>query len=97
MIKIGMKPSHPGEFIRRQLLEPLGLNITNAAKVLRVRRATLNDLVNAKTSLSPEMALRMEKAFDIDMDFLLRMQALYDTHRMRQKSDTVNVERFQHG
>ncbi len=92
-----MKPSHPGEFIRRQLLEPLGLNITNAAKVLRVRRATLNDLVNAKTSLSPEMALRMEKAFDIDMDFLLRMQALYDTHRMRQKSDTVNVERFQHG
>lgn len=97
MIKIGMKPSHPGEFIRRQLLEPLGLSITNAAKVLRVRRATLNDLVNAKTSLSPEMALRMEKAFDIDMDFLLRMQALYDTHRMRQKSDTVNVERFQHG
>lgn len=97
MIKIGMKPSHPGEFIRRQLLEPLGLNITNAAKVLRVRRATLNDLVKAKTSLSPEMALRMEKAFDIDMDFLLRMQALYDTHRMRQKSDTVNVERFQHG
>ena len=97
MIKIGMKPSHPGEFIRRQLLEPLGLNITNAAKVLRVRRATLNDLVNAKTSLSPEMALRMEKAFDIDMDFLLRMQALYDTHRMRQKSDTVNVERFHHG
>ena len=97
MIKIGMKPSHPGEFIRRQLLEPLGLNITHAAKVLRVRRATLNDLVNAKTSLSPEMALRMEKAFDIDMDFLLRMQALYDTHRMRQKSDTVNVERFHHG
>jgi len=97
MIKIGMKPSHPGEFIRRQLLEPLGLSITDAAKVLRVRRATLNDLVNAKTSLSPEMALRMEKAFDIDMDFLLRMQALYDTHRMRQKSDTVNVERFQHG
>jgi len=97
MIKIGMKPSHPGEFIRRELLEPLGLNITHAAKVLKVRRATLNDLVNGKASLSPEMALRIEKAFDVKMDFLLRMQALYDTYCMRQKSDTVNVQRFHHG
>jgi len=97
MSKIGMKPSHPGEFIRRQLLEPLGLNITHAAKVLKVRRATLNDLANGKASLSPEMALRIEKAFDIDMDFLLRMQALYDTYCMRQKSDTVSVQRFHHG
>lgn len=97
MTKIGMKPSHPGEFIRRQLLEPLGLNVTRAAKALKVRRATLNDLVNGKASLSPEMALRIEKAFDLDMDFLLRMQALYDTYAMRKKSNTVDVQRYQHG
>lgn len=95
MIKVAMRPSHPGEFIRRQVLEPLELNITDAAKVLDVRRATLNDFVNGKSRLSAEMALRIEKAFDIDMGFLLRIQALYDTFYMRQKSDTVNVRRFQ--
>ncbi|HEX9667566.1 MAG TPA: HigA family addiction module antitoxin [Thermodesulfobacteriota bacterium] len=97
MIKVGMKPSHPGEFIRRQVLEPLGLTITTAAKVLDVRRATLNDLVNGKSSLSAEMALRMEKAFDVNMDFLLRMQALYDGYCMREKSDSLKVQRYQHG
>ena len=95
MIKIGMKPSHPGQFIRRQILEPLGLSITTAAGVLHVRRATLNDLVNGKSNLSPEMALRLEKAFDVDMDFLLRLQVLYDAYCMRQKADKVNVERFE--
>lgn len=95
MIKIGMKPSHPGEFIRRQVLEPLELSITAAAGVLHVRRATLNDLVNGKSHLSPEMALRIEKAFNVDMDFLLRLQALYDAYCMRQKADTVKVDRFE--
>lgn len=97
MIKIGMKPSHPGEFIRRQVLEPLNLTITAAAKVLDVRRATLNDFVNGKSSLSAEMALRIEKAFDVNMDFLLRMQALYDSYCMRQKSESLKVQRYQHG
>jgi addiction module HigA family antidote len=58
-----MKPPHPGAFIREEILEPHGLNVSTGADVPGVRRATLSDLVNEKTSLSPEMALRIEKAF----------------------------------
>ncbi|PIQ97858.1 MAG: addiction module antidote protein, HigA family [Nitrospinae bacterium CG11_big_fil_rev_8_21_14_0_20_56_8] len=95
MGKFGMMPSHPGAFIRRQVLEPLDLSISQAAKILSIRRATLSNLVNEKSGLSPEMALRLEKAFDIRMDFLLRMQALYDTERMRQTRKKIDVVRFQ--
>jgi len=95
MIKIGMTPSHPGEFIRREILDPLDLNVTKAANILDVRRATLNDLVNGKSNLSAEMALRIEKAFDVKMDFLLRMQALYDTAVMRQKGESIKVSRYE--
>ncbi len=95
MAKIGMMPSHPGEFIRRQVLEPLDLSVSKAADILSVRRATLSDLLNGKAALSPEMALRLEKAFDVKMDFLLRMQALYDTARMRRTDKEIDVARFQ--
>jgi len=94
MVHKGMMPSHPGHFIKRQVLEPLSLNISKAAEVLGVRRATLSDLLNGKTALSPEMALRLEKAFDVKMDFLLRMQALYDTACMRQSEKEIDVARF---
>lgn len=94
MARIAIMPSHPGEFVRRQVLEPLALSITRAAEILGVRRATLSDLVNGKTALSPEMALRLEKAFDVKMDFLLRMQALHDAAWMRQHEDDIEVERF---
>ena len=76
-MKIGMKPPHPGDFIRTEILEELGLSIAKAAEILGIRRATLSDLVNSKASLSPEMALRIEKAFGVSMDTLLRMQAWY--------------------
>ncbi len=66
--KIGMKPCHPGEFVREEVLEPLELSVTTAAEILGVRRATLSDLINEKAALSPEMALRIEKAFGLDMD-----------------------------
>lgn len=95
MTTIGMIPSHPGEFICRQVLEPLDLSISKTAAILGVRRATLSDLLNGKADLSPEMALRLEKAFDVNMDFLLRMQALYDTARMRLKEKEIDVVRFQ--
>ncbi len=73
-----MTPSHPGDFIRAEIVEELGLNVTKAADILGVRRATLSNLLNGKASLSPEMALRIEKAFGVNMDMLLRMQARYD-------------------
>ncbi len=93
--KIGMKPSHPGAFIREEIIDELGLPVARAAEILGVRRATLSDLLNEKASLSPEMALRIEKAFGVDMDTLLRMQAWHDAAAMRERSDEIAVERYE--
>lgn len=93
--KLAMKPSHPGEFIRAEVLEELGLSVTEAAKALGVRRATLSDLVHGHAALSPEMALRVEKAFGISMDILLRMQAWFDTRAMRERAGEIDVPRFE--
>ena len=93
-IKIGMKPSHPGDFIRTEVLDELGLSVSKAAEVLNVRRATLSDLVNGKSSMSPEMALRIEKAFGVSMDTLLKMQAWHDGYAMRERAGKIKVKRF---
>ena len=93
--KTGMKPPHPGRFIREEVLEELGLSIARAADVLGVRRATLSDLVNGNAALSPEMALRIEKAFGVSMDMLLRMQAWYDAFCMRQRETEIDVKRYE--
>ena len=82
-IKVGMTPSHPGVFIRLEVIQEFGLSVAAAARILGVRRATLSDLLNGNASLSPEMALRVEKAFGLSMDLLLRMQAWHDAVRMR--------------
>ena len=92
--KIGMKPTHPGEFVRGEVLEPLSLDVSKAARVLDVRRATLSDFLNGKSGLSPEMALRIEKAFGVNMETLLRMQAWWDTVAMREKANSIVVERY---
>ena len=81
-IKVNMAPSHPGDFIRTEIIEELGLNVTRVAEILGVRRAMLSDLLNAHAALSPEMALRIEKTFGVGMDMLLRMQAWYDTSQI---------------
>jgi antitoxin HigA-1 len=93
-MNIGMKPSHPGEFIRTEILHELGLTVSKAADVLDVRRATLSDLVNGKAGVSPEMALRIEKAFGVSMDTLLKMQTWFDTHGMRERADEIRVKPF---
>ena len=92
--KVNMTPSHPGDFIRTEVIEELGLNVTAAARILGVRRATLSALLNGNAALSPEMALRIEKAFDVNMNMLLRMQAWYDTVRMRAHSEDITVQRY---
>ena len=94
-IGMGMTPSHPGAFIRLEVIEEFGLNVTAAARILGVRRATLSDLLNGNASLSPEMALRVEKAFGLSMDLLLRMQAWHDATRMRARADEIDVLRYQ--
>jgi antitoxin HigA-1 len=93
-INIGMKPSHPGDFIRTEILEELGITVSKAAEVLDVRRATLSDLVNGKAGVSPEMALRIEKAFGVNMDTLLKMQTWFDTYAMRERADQITVKPF---
>ena len=92
-IKIGMKAVHPGGFIRRSVF-PDDLSITAAAEALGVGRPALSNLLNGKASLSPEMALRIEKAFGVKMDTLLRMQTRYDTYRMRQHESDIAVDRY---
>ena len=87
-------PPHPGELIRTEVIEPLGLNLSQAAGVLKVRRATLSDLLHGKAALTPEMALRIEKAFGPDMDHLLRMQLAYDVARTRQRSRGIAIKRY---
>ena len=93
--KIGMKPPHPGDFIKTEILEALHLSVAHAAEILGVRRATLSDLIHGKASLSPEMALRIEKAFDVSMDVLLRMQAWHDAYTMRQRAGEIAVQRYE--
>jgi addiction module HigA family antidote len=90
-----MMPSHPGEFIREEVLAPLNISITSAAGILGVRRATLSDLINEKAALSPEMALRIEKAFDLDMETMLRMQAWHDAAVMRKRAGEIDVQRYE--
>ncbi|MCB9948171.1 MAG: HigA family addiction module antidote protein [Rhodospirillaceae bacterium] len=90
-----MRPPHPGAFIRDEIMEELGLPITKAAEILGVRRATVSDLVNEKAALSPEMALRIEKAFGVSMDTLLHMQAWYDVHAMCQRAGEIEVRRYE--
>jgi addiction module HigA family antidote len=94
-IKVLMTPSHPGDFIRAEIIDDLGLSVKRAAEILGVRRATLSDLLNAKAALSPEMALRIEKAFGVSMDMLLRMQAWHDASRMRARASEVSVQPYQ--
>ena len=87
-------PPHPGEIVKEDIIKALGLTITKASEILGVRRATLSALVGCKVSLSSEMALRLEKAFGIDMGLLLKMQAGYDVAQARLKSNYIKVKRY---
>lgn len=87
-------PAHPGGFIKHEIIEPLGLSVTAAADVLGVTRATLSTLLNERAHLSPEMALRVEKAFGVSMDTLMRMQNSYDIAQTRKREGEISVAPF---
>lgn len=87
-------PPHPGEIVREDIIGALGLSVTRAAEILGVRRATLSDVTNGKAAVSAEMALRLEKAFGVNMDLLLNMQAGYDAAQARMRSGRIKVKRF---
>ena len=86
-------PPHPGDFIRTEILSPSGLTVTAAAAALRVSRPTLSSLLNAKANLSGDMALRIEKAFGVKMDTLVRMQASWDIAQTRKRENQIRMPR----
>ena len=88
-----LNPAHIGAFVR-EVIEGYGLNVTTAARALGVTRQTLSALVNEHGGLSPEMALRIEKAFGVKMDTMLRMQTVWEIAQARKRQDEVEVERF---
>ena len=88
------QPAHPGQFIRMEVIEPLNLTVTEAARILGVTRAALSALLNRRSALSPEMALRIEKAFGPKMDTLLRMQAAYEIAETRSREADIRVKRY---
>lgn len=87
-------PPHPGDFIRTEIIEPAGLSVTAAAKALQVSRPALSSLLNAKADLSGDMALRIEKAFGVQMDTLVRMQSAYDIAQTRKREKEIRVRRY---
>ena len=87
-------PPHPGDFIWTEIVEPAGLTVTAAAAALQVSRPALSSLLNGSADLSGDMALRIEKAFGVKMDTLMRMQAAYDIAETRKRAKDIRVRRF---
>ena len=88
-------PPHPGDFIRTEIIEPAGLTVTAAAAALQVSRPALSSLLNGKADLSGDMALRLEKAFGVKMDTLMRMQSAYDIAKTRKREKQIRIRRIQ--
>lgn len=87
-------PVHPGLFVKTEVIEPLELSVTEAAKALGVTRAALSALLNGRAALSPEMAIRIAKAFGPDMETLMRMQNSYDIAQARKRAGAIKVARY---
>ena len=87
-------PPHPGRTIREDCLDPLELTVTEAAKVLKITRAHLSKLVNCHTGISPEMAIRLEKAGWSTAETWLRMQMTYDLAKAAKTASKIKVERY---
>ncbi len=87
-------PPHAGLSVRHDCLEPLGLSVTEAAKRPGVSRKQLSDLVNCPAGISPEVAIRLDKAFGGGADTWLRLQAAYDLAQAMKRADEIKVERL---
>ena len=87
-----LNPHHPGDFIKTEIIKPLGLSVRAAAEVLGVSRPTLSTLLNGKADLSGDMALRIEKAFGPKT--LMRMQSSFDIARTRRREGKIKVRKY---
>lgn len=88
------KPIHPGRFARSSIIEPLGLSVKDAAQALGIHRVALSRFLNEAAALSPDMAIRLEKAFGADMERLMRMQNDYDIALAHQREANIRVARY---
>jgi len=89
------EPAHPGEVIRELCLEPLGLTVTKAAEVLGVTRKALSELLNGHAGISPEMAVRLSKAFGGSVESWLRQQMLYDLAQVTKRAAQIQVQHYE--
>lgn len=89
------KAAHPGPFVWSEVIQPYGLSVTDAALALGMTRPALSKFLNGRASLSPEVALRLEKAFGIAMEVLMRMQSSYDIAEARKREQKIHVLPFQ--
>ncbi|MCB8876508.1 HigA family addiction module antitoxin [Acidisoma silvae] len=87
-------PAHPGGFVKTEIIEPLCLTVTRAAEVLGITRAALSAFLNERASLSPDMAIRVEKAFGVSMETLMRMQNSFDIAQARTREADIKVEPY---
>ena len=87
-------PAHPGTFLKSEILEALGLSVTDAASALGVTRPALSALLNGRAALSSDMALRVEKAFGLSMETLMRMQNSFDIAEARKRAGEIRIKRF---
>lgn len=95
MARTRMKnPAHPGGFVKTEIIDAYGLSVTDAAQALGVTRPALSKLLNKRAHLSPEMALRIEKAFGVSMDTLMRMQSSFDVAEVRKREAEIKVTPF---
>jgi addiction module HigA family antidote len=87
-------PPHPGRSIKNACLEPLGLSVTDGAKLLGVSRQALNNVIHGKAGISPEMAIRLSKAFGSTAEAWLQMQVAFDLAEARKDEDGIKVRRY---
>ncbi len=87
-------PPHPGEIIKELCLDPLGLSVTEAAEALGVSRKTLSSILNGRAGISPEMAIRLSKAFDTTPESWMNQQAQYDLWQAQQVAGSIKVKRL---
>lgn len=91
MNSVDASPVHPGWFVRNKVVNGLGLSVTDAAQALGVTRPALSALINGRAQLSPEMALRIEKAFGVSVETLMRMQNKFDIAQIRKRAGDIHV------
>jgi addiction module HigA family antidote len=88
------RPAHPGGFVKTEIIDPLGLSVTDAARALGITRGALSAFLNERSSLSPDMAIRVQKAFGVSMETLMRMQTSFDIAQAHKRESKIRVSPY---